>query len=234
MPWHALWDTARTLLNRSLGFDFPGTLAVRRSALRATGGYDGDVLFENLELIRTVQANGGKVVSPVDLFVYRLAPTGSHFWGQRTRQAYDDFALPVRMAIWLSVVPGLLTAALRRRPRPVMLAAAASLGLAEIGRRRGGGEAVFPARAVLLAPLWTLERGVCSWLAVLQRVRFGGVRYRDSVIRVAAHSPRQLRERADPNPLADLRSDEQAVPPAAAAGVATGLYANASATARRR
>ena len=46
MPWHAVWDTARTLLNRVSGGDFPGTLAVRTDALRRTGGYDGDVLFE--------------------------------------------------------------------------------------------------------------------------------------------------------------------------------------------
>src|SRR5215210_1739626 len=54
LPWHARWDTARTLLNRATGDDFPGTLAVRRSMFRSIGGYDGDVLFENLELIRTV------------------------------------------------------------------------------------------------------------------------------------------------------------------------------------
>ena len=56
LPWHARWDTARTLLNRCLGRDYPGTLAVRRSRMLATGLYDGDVLFENLELIRTVRA----------------------------------------------------------------------------------------------------------------------------------------------------------------------------------
>ena len=60
LTWHARWDTARTLLNRVAGgVDFPGTLAVRRSALRGTDGYDGDVLFENLELIRTIEAAGG-------------------------------------------------------------------------------------------------------------------------------------------------------------------------------
>ena len=31
LPWHALWDTARTLINRAPGPDYPGTLAVRRS-----------------------------------------------------------------------------------------------------------------------------------------------------------------------------------------------------------
>jgi hypothetical protein len=198
-PWHALWDTARILLNRSVGADFPGTLGVRRTVLQATGGYDGDVLFENLELIRTVEAHGGRIVAP-DLFVRRLPPDARQFWGQRTRQAYDDFAIPSRMTIWLSIVPASAFLVLRRRMGPLMAGAVASIALAERGRRRGGGQRVFPWISSVLAPVWIAERAVCSWLAVLQRVRFGGVRYREHVIRVAAHSPRELRERARSRP----------------------------------
>jgi hypothetical protein len=205
LPWHARWDTARTLLNRSFGRDFPGTLAVRRSRVLAMGLYDGDVLFENLELIRTVRAHGGRTISPLDLYVARVPPSAAHFWGQRTRQAYDDFAMPARMALWLAVVPLLLLAAFGRRSRllprrgvvkvryGVLALVAQAVGAAELGRRRGGGAAVFPASSSLLAPVWILERGVCAWLAILQRLRFGGVRYGDSVIQVAAHSERQLR-----------------------------------------
>ena len=207
LPWHARWDTARSLLNRSLGRDYPGTLAVRRSRVLAMGLYDGDVLFENLELIRTVRAHGGSTVSPLDLYVARVPPGSAHFWGQRTRQAYDDFALPLRMALWLAVVPLLGLAACGGRIRllpqrgvvKVRRGAFASAGLAvaaaERGRRRAGGAAFFPASSSLLAPVWVLERGVCAWLAVLQRLRFGGVRYGDSVIPLAAHSERQLRRR---------------------------------------
>ena len=195
LPWHARWDTARTLLNRATGADFPGTLGVRRSTLGALGGYDGNVLFENLELIRTVQAGGGRVATPLDLFVVRLPPSATHFWGQRTRQAYDDFAIPVRMAVWLAVVPALLGSLIRRDPRAPGLGAVVTVILAECGRRRGSGRAVFPASSSLLAPIWVLERGVCAWLAVLQRLRFGGARYGDSVIPVAAHSTRTLRRR---------------------------------------
>lgn len=196
LPWHARWDTARTLLNRSFGRDYPGTLAVRRSRLLATDLYDGDVLFENLELIRTVRAHGGSVASPLDLYVARVPPSASHFWGQRTRQAYDDFALPLRMALWLAVVPLLLLSLVGRRLSVPAAAGAVAIATAERGRRRAGGAAVFPASSSLLAPVWILERGVCAWLAVLQRLRFGGVRYGDSVIPVAAHSERQLRRRA--------------------------------------
>jgi hypothetical protein len=196
MPWHAVWDTSRTLLNRAVGADFPGTLGVRRSTFAAMGGYDGDVLFENLELIRTVRAHGGRVASPLDLYVRRIPPATSHFIGQRTRQAYDDFAIPARMAAWLAVMPLLLACVARRRAMPPAILAAAIVALAERGRRRAGGDRVFPPAATATAPIWVLERGICAWLALAQRIRFGGVRYGDSVIRVAANSPRTLRRRA--------------------------------------
>jgi len=54
----------------------------------------------------------------------------------------------------------------------------------------------FPLSASLLAPVWIAERAVCSWLAVGQRLRYGGVRYGDAVIPTAAHPLRTLRRRA--------------------------------------
>ena len=64
LPWHACLDTARTLINRVTGGDWPGTFGVRRAALERTGGYDGNVLFENLEMVRTIKAAGGVELSP--------------------------------------------------------------------------------------------------------------------------------------------------------------------------
>lgn len=194
LPWHARWDTARSLLNRALGADYPGTLGVRRSALGATGGYDGDVLFENLELIRTISAAGGTVVTALDLYVARLPPDTGHFLGQRVRQAYDSFATPARLALELSVLPLLVAAGLARRPRPVLAGAAAAVALAERGRRRAGGAATFPPSSSLLAPAWILERAVCSWLAVVARCR-GGVRYAGSTLARSATPPAALRRR---------------------------------------
>jgi hypothetical protein len=195
LPWHARWDSARTLLNRSFGADFPGTLGVRRSRFVAMGGYDGDVLFENLELIRTVRAHGGRTHSPLDLYVRRLPPLSAHFRGQRVRQAYDDFALPPRMAVELALLPALILALRRRRERTVVAAALTSILAAERGRRRCGGKQFFCPSASLLAPLWLTERGVCAWLAVLQRWQKGGIRYAGSLISVAAHSEVDLRRR---------------------------------------
>src|SRR3954447_8761811 len=181
LPWHARWDTARTLLNRSFGRDFPGTLAVRRSSLLAAGGYDGDVIFENLELMRTIRASGGTLVSPLDLYVARRPPSTEHFLSQRVRQAYDDFAIPQRMAVWLALPPALALAASRRRWDAVGAVAAGTVALAERGRRRAGGADHFPASSSLLAPLWVLERAACSWLAVRDWLVRGGVPYADGV-----------------------------------------------------
>jgi hypothetical protein len=192
LPWHARWDTARTLLTRAVAADWPGTLVLRRSALPA--GYDGGALFENLELVRTVQAAGGRELAARDLYVRRLPPTTAHFRGQRVRQAYDSLAQPGRLVAELALLPAAV--ALARRPRALLAGATAAIGLAELGRRRAGGRAYFPADAALWTPFWLAERAVCSWLALGTRLR-GGVRYRDGRLRLAAHSIRGLRQAAD-------------------------------------
>lgn len=193
LPWHARWDTARSLLNRSLAADYPGTLGVRRSTVLAAGGYRGDVLFENLELIRTVRAAGGRELRADDVFVGRRPPSVRHFLGQRVRQAYDDFAQPWRLGAELLLLPLGIWAA--RRPARLLVLLAAACLLAERGRRRAGGAAVFPPTSALWAPAWLAERAVCVWVAVGARVR-GGARYGGGRLRAAATPMRQLRRSA--------------------------------------
>ncbi|MBA3970453.1 MAG: glycosyltransferase family 2 protein [Gemmatimonadetes bacterium] len=196
LPWHARWDTGRTLLNRAYGGDWPGTLAVRRSALLATGGYDGRALFENLELVRTVVAAGGRERLAQDILVRRIPSTTQHFMGQRVRQAYDEFARPGRLVFQLAVLPAVLGLAAGKKWKTLGSVVLGAVLVAEAGRRRDGGTRVFPASASLLAPFWlTVERGVCSWLAVAMRLRWGGVRYRDSVLPLAATPMSALRRR---------------------------------------
>ncbi|PPK95936.1 glycosyl transferase family 2 [Kineococcus xinjiangensis] len=189
-PWHARWDTGRTLLNRALGADYPGTFGLRRSTFCRMGGYDGDVLFENLQMLRTVRAAGGVELRAPDLFVLRRPPTARHFLGQRVRQAYDDFAQPARLVWEASWLPGLLLAGRRPRrgARAALAAAATAVVVAEAGRRRHGGRAAFGPGAALWAPAWAAERTVCVWLAILARAR-GGVRYSGSRVRDAAVPP---------------------------------------------
>lgn len=196
-PWHAWWDTGRTLLNRAVAADYPGTFGLRRSALVATDGYDRDVLFENLELIRTIDAAGGTVADAPDLYVRRRPPSARHFRGQRVRQAYDSFASPGRLAIELAVAPATVLAVATGRRRWVAAGALAVVAAAERGRRRAGGAAVFPPTTALAAPLWLAERAVCSWLAVAGRLRGRGVRYAGTTLQRAATPPRVLRRRLD-------------------------------------
>jgi hypothetical protein len=185
-PWHARWDTARQLLNRAVGGDYPGTLVLRRGSL-GPDGYDGDVLFENLELMREVRRRGGVVRRAPDLFVGRQVPTARHFWSQRVRQAYDDFGQPGRLLVEASMVPLVVLAGRRRRVVMAALACASTL-VAETGRRRGGGAEVFPATAPLWAPLWLAERSICVWAAIRLRLA-GGVRYSDGRLLHATSPP---------------------------------------------
>jgi hypothetical protein len=228
LPWHAAWDSARSLLNRSVAADYPGTFGVRRTTFLAMGGYDGDVLFENLELIRTVRAFGGLVLRPLDVYVARRPPTAAHFRGQRVRQAYDDLAQPWRLATYLPVLPLVLLGG-RRGRLLVSTALTASVGLAEVGRRRAGGAAHYAAYLPLLAPAWVVERSVCSWLAVGQGVLFGGVRYGDRRLGVAAHSGRHLRQAAARRTLVPAGRPE----PADVGAVAERLEGRPSAPAER-
>ena len=198
--WHTYWDTARTLLNRAFGHDYPGTLAVRRSMFIDMGGYDESALFENLELIRTVRTAGGRVRWAPDLFVRRAAPTMPGFLRQRVRQAYDDLGQPVRLVCELSLLPLFTWGALRHR-RTLGVGIGSTVALAELGRRRNGGRQVFPLRASLAAPLWVAERACCVWVAVWLRVVKGGVLYRGSRLREAASPLGELRRQRVTSPL---------------------------------
>jgi hypothetical protein len=199
MPWHARWDTARSLLNRVFTGDptfpvgdFPGTLVLRRGALLAVGGYDGDALFENLELMRTIHAAGGRVVTP--LYVARRPPSAAHFFSQRVRQAYDDFAIPSRIGAFLALAPFVAHSTRRGRFHRLIGSALTAMLIAEIGRRRSGGARYFPLSGSLLAPVWVAERSLCAWLALGAKLR-GGVPYGGRRLRLSATPMRRLRRR---------------------------------------
>ena len=190
LPWHAKWDSARSLINRAFDSDYPGTLALRHSAL--PDGYRGDVLFENLELIRTIVARGGTECRADHLLVLRRPPTAAHFRGQRIRQAYDSQAQPFRLCAELSLLP--LTILLRRRPIALGSLAAGTMLVAEWGRRRV--RHVFPFSTVLFAPLWVGERAITSWIALARRAT-GGIPYAGGRLIKAASCTRDLRKAAE-------------------------------------
>jgi hypothetical protein len=198
LPWHAVWDSGRALLNRVWGGDWPGTLALRRTALLSAGGYCGDVMFENYELVETLKAAGGRAAVAPDLYVRRLPPDTGHFFSQRVRQAYDELARPARLVPFLAVVPTLGLLVLLRRwttmCRGALCVVVVVVAVAEGGRRRADGRTRFPVRCSLAAPCWVAERSVCAWLAVGARLR-GGVRYRGRRIPRAALRPAERRRR---------------------------------------
>jgi hypothetical protein len=195
LPWHARWDSGRMLLNRLTGGDWPGTLGVRRSRLQATNGYDGSVMFENLELVRTVLACGGRERVLYGAYVLRRPSTTRHFWSQRVRQAYDEIARPVRFVIQLAVLPVVLALAIGGHWLAIAIGAAAIVFAAEAGRRRERATRVFPASIPLFALLWVAERAICSWLALGARIFLGGVPYRGTILHRAATPMRVLRRR---------------------------------------
>jgi hypothetical protein len=192
LPWHAAWDSGRIMLNRIFGGDWPGTLAIRSHALLDAGGYSGDVMFENYELVKTISRAGGRHELALDIFVRRLPPTSAHFVSQRVRQAYDELARPLRLVPFLLIGPLTLRAILLRRwGRLFGTAALVSLGtvgVAECGRRRCGAQDYFPLQCSLMAPLWVAERAICGWAAVLARIQ-GGIPYGDGRIKMAATKP---------------------------------------------
>lgn len=193
LPWHALLDSSRTLINRALDGDWPGTLAFNSSF--APRGYNPDALFENLELVRTVKARGGRETVRRDIYVRRLPPTTRHYFTQRVRQAYDEFARPARLLAALGILPLCIAAIAANRPVVPCAIAAGSMIAATIGLLRADGFRYLPWAAVLTAPLWVLERAICAWLAVYERLRFGGVRYAGRIIKHAASTQRELRQK---------------------------------------
>ena len=192
-PWHAVLDTSRTLINRALDGDWPGTLAFNKSF--APRGYNADALFENLELVRTVKARGGRESVRRDLYVRRLPPSTAHYATQRIRQAYDEFARPIRLLIALAILPACVAGVVLHAPWIVQSLALASIALAAAGYARAHGYRYFPLIAVAAAPLWVAERAVCAWLAVYERLRYGGVRYAGRIVKHAASTQRELHKK---------------------------------------
>lgn len=194
LPWHARWDTARSLYNRLSGGDWPGTLGIQRSALLKAGGYSGEVLFENFEMVRTICAVGGQELVAADLYVARRPPTTSHFLSQRVRQAYDEWARPVRYAGQLALLPVLFLMVTQFGFELLACVATVAISAAEAGRRKSGGMRVFDAGSAFWGPAWICERAMTSWLALGLRMR-GGVRYRNGRIKTAATPLRELKRR---------------------------------------
>lgn len=188
LRWWARMEAARMLVNRATlrTADYPGTCAFHRNVFDRFGGYDGDVLFDNEEIIRHFARAGAKICYAKDLFVRKLPPTLRKWREQRPRQAYEDFDLRLKTLFFWSILPALLLVGIFGGGRPlVVLLALISCGsmlLAFLGWSRGTARSFFPIDACLFAPLWIFERAISTHLAVYWFVTRGGYPFGDKVL----------------------------------------------------
>lgn len=188
LPWWARIEAARMLINRAILriADYPGTCAFRRATMLKVGHYDGDVLFDNEEMIRHFARHRVSIHYANDFFVLKRSPRFRKWLEQRPRQAYEDFGLRAKTALFAALPPiALLLFAF------VGLAAFATSGLAVVGlsiilawagRLRGSARNFFPASIPFFAPLWILERALSTYWAFYWRIRRGGYPFGDRLL----------------------------------------------------
>ncbi|MFL6528280.1 MAG: glycosyltransferase [Chthoniobacterales bacterium] len=185
LPWWARMEAARMLINRATlrTADYPGTCAFRRTTMLGVGHYDGDVLFDNEEIIRHFASSGASICYANNLFVQKRPPSFRKWREQRPRQAYEDFPLRTKTAIFFLIPFLLLGAALIGKFLATLLAVVLiSIALAFVGRARGDAAKFFPASIPLHAPLWILERSFSTYAALYWLVRRGGYPFGDQLL----------------------------------------------------
>lgn len=188
LPWWARMESARMLINRAtlrIG-DYPGTCGLRRSAMLRVGHYDGDVLFDNEELVRHFARTGAKINYAIDLFVQKRPPTLRKWKEQRPRQAYEDFGLRAKTALFLALPIIILLSAIFGGVAGLALCLAMisifSIALACAGGARGLASEYIPPWICLYAPLWILERSFSTYWAVYWHLRHGGYPFGDKLL----------------------------------------------------
>jgi hypothetical protein len=180
LPFWARLETARILINRGVlrAGDYPGTCGFRRSTMLRVGPYDGDVLFDNEEIVRHFALNGADVNYAVGFFIQKLPPTFTKWLEQRPRQAYEDFVMRAKTAAFLAVLPATVTLGLALGARAVIFLTAllslTSVLLSSRGLLRNAAYRFFPVSSPLFAPLWILERSLSVYWAVYWWARYGG------------------------------------------------------------
>ncbi|MEY2547910.1 MAG: hypothetical protein QOD64_492, partial [Verrucomicrobiota bacterium] len=188
LPWWGRMEAARMLINRATlrTADYPGTCAFRRSVMLRVGPYDGDVLFDNEEIIRHFARAGATISYATNLFVRKRPPTFRKWVEQRPRQAYEDFGLRAKTALFLSlpILTIWISSALGRRALLFYFAAliAAAMVVALVGRLRGSAARHFPLSICLFAPLWILERTLSTYWALYWYFTRGGYPFGDKIL----------------------------------------------------
>lgn len=175
LPFWARMEAARMLINRAWirEGDYPGTLGITRAAMRRVGHYDGDVLFDNEEIVRHFRVHKAKIFYARDFFVLKRPPSLSKWLEQRPRQAYEDFVMRTKTAFFF-LLPIVFIAALLifGWQAALTLALIVACGGILLAAKGLGDSAmrVFPVSICLYAPLWILERTGSTYWALYWRI----------------------------------------------------------------
>jgi len=173
MPWWGSIDAARMLIHRGVEEypDHGATFGFRRSALRGLRGLELDMM-DTEDPVRRLSLQGAEVFSASELFVRRMPPELDEWMEERPRQAEDDFAMPVKSAFFLGMIPMALLLTIFGGWR-LSGGYAATIAFATVAlaiRGRAGAAAFFPLRACLYAPLWVFERSVSVYWALFRKL----------------------------------------------------------------
>jgi hypothetical protein len=188
LPWWGRMEAARMLINRATlrTADYPGTCAFRRDAMLRVGPYDGDVLFDNEEIIRHFARKGATVNYATNLFVRKRPPAFRKWMEQRPRQAYEDFGLRTKTALFFAIPAIAVIASVLLGGTGIAIwlgiISAASVALAFMGWLRGAARDHFPFWICFFAPLWILERSASTYWALLWHLRYGGYPFGDKIL----------------------------------------------------
>lgn len=187
LPVWARTEAARMLINRawiSEG-DYSGTLGVTRRAMLRVGHYDGDVLFDNEEIVRHFRLKGARIKYARDFFLLKLPPTFGKWLEQRPRQAYEDFVMRAKTLFFASL-PLVLVFTWMKAGWQFLLIYVAVISLGAIASAalglNDGAARFFPPRIILYAPLWIAERTVSTYWAFYWYLTRGGYPFGDKVL----------------------------------------------------
>jgi hypothetical protein len=188
LPWWARMEAARMLVNRATLriADYPGTCAFRRESMLRVGHYDGDVLFDNEELIRHFAREGAAINYATNLFVQKRPPHFRKWIEQRPRQAYEDFGLRLKTALFLclpvtAVVTG-FALGLKALLFYTLAIFAIGVALAIAGWCRGVASRHVPWKVCFFAPLWIVERTASTYWALYWYFTRGGYPFGDKIL----------------------------------------------------
>ena len=174
----AIWtrmEAARMLINRATlhNADYPGTCAFRKSTISRAGEYDGDVLFDNEEIIRHFARQGARICYANDFFIQKRPPQLRKWLEQRPRQAYEDFGLRFKTILFASFLPLAIAVAFSAGTKWLSIFGL-SIFVAMTGWLRGNARRYFPFNNCFFAPLWIAERTLSTYWAFYWFLTRGG------------------------------------------------------------